>query len=112
MLVQIRSSPLIKKQHHSNKKLRDIQKNYEHLYHIYKSSLCLKPIVNEELPVDWYFQNKLSKLIKTNYRTKLRKICLNTGKNRSVYSKTQFSRTQIRDLSTLNLISGLSKSGW
>ena len=112
MLVQIRSSPLIKKQHYSNKKLRDIQKKYEHLYLVYKSFLTIKPIIDKELPYDWYFQNKLSKLIKTNYRTKLRNICLNTGKNRSVYKKTQFSRTQIRDLSTLNLISGLRKAGW
>ena len=113
MLVQIRSSPLIKKQHYLNNKLRKSQKKYENLYTIYKSFLNLdvKPM-SEEVNYIWYYQNKLSKVIKSNYRSKLRNICLNTGKNRSVYTKVQFSRTQIRDLSTLKLITGLRKSGW
>jgi ribosomal protein S14 len=59
-----------------------------------------------------YFLNLQQKLLFTSTITKIRSICLLTGRSRSVYRTFRISRLKLRTYANAGYFTGLSKASW
>ena len=76
---------------------------------------ALKAIINDRaLPPEERFaaQLKLSKLPRNGSKVRVRNRCEMTGRPRGFYRKFKLSRIALRDLASLGLIPGVTKSSW
>ncbi|WP_010299499.1 30S ribosomal protein S14 [Candidatus Odyssella thessalonicensis] len=71
-------------------------------------------IVNKDLSLDERIQAtiKLSELPRNSSKTRYRNRCEVTGRPRGFYRKFKMSRIALRELGSLGLIPGLTKSSW
>jgi len=75
----------------------------------------LKTVINDrDLPPEDRFaaQLKLSKMPRNGSKTRIRNRCEMTGRPRGFYRKFKLSRIALRDLASLGLIPGVTKSSW
>jgi len=75
----------------------------------------LKEVVNDEsLPVDERFaaRLKLSELPRNSHPNRVRNRCALTGRPRANYRKFGICRLKFRELASLGLIPGVTKSSW
>ena len=76
---------------------------------------ALKAVINDRvLPPEDRFaaQLKLSKLPRNGSKVRVRNRCEMTGRPRGFYRKFKLSRIALRDLASLGLIPGVTKSSW
>lgn len=75
----------------------------------------LKEIANDESrPADERFaaRMKMAKLPRNSHPTRVRNRCALTGRARGNYRKFGISRLMLRELASLGLIPGVTKSSW
>ena len=59
-----------------------------------------------------YFQGLLPQLFVQNSYTKVRSICILTGRSRSVYRFFKMSRLKLREYASQGYFAGISKASW
>jgi len=71
-------------------------------------------VKNRALPPEERFaaQIKLSKLPRNGSKVRVRNRCEVTGRPRGFYRKFKMSRIALRDLASLGLVPGVTKSSW
>jgi small subunit ribosomal protein S14 len=77
--------------------------------------LVFKSIVRDEkLPdmVRWKASLKLTRLPKNSSKVRIRNRCVITGRPRGVSRHSRISRIALRDLASMGLMNGISKSSW
>lgn len=75
----------------------------------------LKEIANnEDLPMDERFvaRMKMAELPRNSHPTRVRNRCELTGRARGNYRKFGISRLKFRDLASMGMIPGVTKSSW
>ena len=80
-----------------------------------KKRLILKTITqnfNIDRNIRWKTQKKFNNLTNKSSSTRIKNICIITGRSRSVYRFFKLSRIQIRKLASKGLLPGLSKYSW
>lgn len=80
-----------------------------------KKRLVFKSIVRDEkLPdmIRWKASLKLARLPKNSSKVRVRNRCVITGRSRSVSRHSRISRIVLRDLASMGLMNGISKSSW
>lgn len=71
-------------------------------------------IMNRDLPADERFQAslKLAELPRNSAKVRIRNRCAITGRPRGYYRKFDMSRIALRELASLGLLPGVTKSSW
>lgn len=64
------------------------------------------------LPIGKFVQNLHPQLFVQNHYTKVRSICLLTGRSRSVYRSFKMSRLKLREYASQGYFTGISKASW
>ena len=79
-----------------------------------KRSALKATVKNRTLPPEERFaaQIKLSKMPRNGSKVRIRNRCEVTGRPRGFYRKFKMSRIALRDLASLGLIPGVTKSSW
>lgn len=69
---------------------------------------------NEDLPMDERFvaRMKMAELPRNSHPTRVRNRCALTGRARGNYRKFGISRLKFRDLASMGMIPGVTKSSW
>jgi len=69
---------------------------------------------NKALPAEERFeaQLKMAELPRNTNPTRVRNRCELTGRSRAVYRRFKLSRVALRDLASVGLIPGVTKSSW
>ena len=82
--------------------------------HANKRSALKTTVKNRALPPEERFaaQIKLSKLPRNGSKVRVRNRCEVTGRSRGFYRKFKMSRIALRDLASLGLVPGVTKSSW
>ncbi len=82
--------------------------------HANKRSALKETVKNRALPLEERFaaQIKLSKLPRNGSKVRVRNRCEVTGRPRGFYRKFKMSRIALRDLASLGLVPGVTKSSW
>lgn len=110
----IGSSPIIsiifmKKKIKQNIKQRYLFKNLE------KNRLILKIIIKNlyiKKQKRWKVQQKMLFFNSKSSITRIKNICILTGRSRSIYRLFKISRIQLRNLISFNKLPGISKYSW
>lgn len=93
---------------------RSIVKNYEFSIRIQKILLIL--FQNKDFSSKIFVRKYLTNLKQfntgSNSTTRLRSICLLTGRTRSVYRNFKMSRLKIREYANMGFFTGMSKASW
>ena len=98
--------------------LKKIKKNIKQRYffkNFEKKRLILKILfknLNIESKLRWKFQQKLNFFDQNSSITRIKNICILTGRSRSIYRIVKISRIQLRNLISKGLIPGFSKYSW
>lgn len=97
---------------------KKIKKNIKQRYLFHKSEknrLMLKIITkNLMIPkrIRWQSQQKWFFFHQNSSITRIKNICVLTGRSRSIYRLFKISRIQLRDLASKALLPGVSKYSW
>lgn len=92
-----------------NIKQRYLFKNLEKkrlIYKIISKNLKLKKDIRWKAQQKWFFFNNNSSL------TRIKNICILTGRSRSIYRLFKISRIQLRKLASNGLLPSISKYSW
>lgn len=92
-----------------NIKQRYLFKNFEKnrlIYKIISKNLFLEKKIRLKAQQKWFFFNQNSSL------TRIKNICILTGRTRSIYRFFKISRIQLRKLASNGYLPGVSKYSW
>lgn len=92
-----------------NIKQRYLFKNLEKKRLIYK---IISKNLNLEKKLRWKIQQKWFFFDKNSSMTRIKNICIFTGRSRSVYRLFKMSRIQLRKLASEGFLPGVSKYSW
>ena len=99
----------MQKQIKKNIKQRYLFKNFEKKRLIYKiilNNLNLQKELRFKIKQKWYIFNRNSSL------TRIKNICILTGRSRSIYRLFKISRLKLRQLASNGSLPGVSKYSW
>ena len=99
----------MKKQIKKNKIQRKQFKKYE------LKRLILKSIVNNinfTTNVRWSAQTQFQYFPVLSSKTRIKNICVLTGRTKSIYKKFKLSRIQLKKWASLGFLPGISQSSW
>ncbi len=92
-----------------NIKQRYLFKNLEKkrlIYKIISKNTLLEKKIRLKAQQKWFFFNQNSSL------TRIKNICVLTGRTRSIYRLFKMSRVQLRKLASIGFLPGISKISW
>jgi small subunit ribosomal protein S14 len=99
----------MKKKIKKNIKQRYLFKDFEKKRLILKiilKNLNIQPLLRFKLQQKWFFFNQNSSI------TRIKNICILTGRSRSIYRLFKISRIQLRKLASKGFLPGVSKYSW
>ena len=97
---------------------KKIKKNIKQRYlfkHFEKNRLILKIIsknLNIKKEIRWKVQQKWFFFHQNSSITRIKNICILTGRSRSIYKLFKISRIQLRKLASKGFLPGISKYSW